>query len=257
MTVFTMSTECLPSFKKMWLGFIFSLSTALPVFCQTPTKNLVLYFPLDFSRPQQVRDLSNQHNNGIPAGIIVSNSPSLVSMQQTRQLTFAVWIKPDSISGEYPVILSKGGNETGGLYGGYEFLLAWGANDLVFDSGGTQFITRGANGRWVKDHIGEWIHVAFTIDDQTKTAKFYVNGQPTNDEYNEGPRPNDDLIFDLPGNLYIGIPNPASNPNRAKFDGEIRELMIFNRVLSPLEIQRIYQSTDLREEKKKPLTAAL
>lgn len=180
--------------------------------------------------------------DGKSSSIIVSNSASLVSMQQTRQLTVAVWIKPNSISGEYPVILSKGGNEPSRIYGGYELLLAWGENDLVFDSGGTQIITRGANGRWIKSHLGEWIHVAFVIDDRVKTAKFYVNGQPTNDEYNEGSSPSDDLNFDLPNNLYIGAPDPASNSNRSRFDGEMRDLKLFNRALTAKEIHEDYEA---------------
>jgi hypothetical protein len=174
--------------------------------------------------------------------IVVSNSASLVFMQQTRQLTFTVWIKPNSIPSDFPVILSKGGNEPGRIYGGYEFLIADGENDLLFVSGGTEFITRGANGRWIKNHLGEWIHIAFVIDGQTKAAKFYVNGEPTNDEYNEGSRPSEDLNFDLPNNLYIGVPDPASNANRSRFDGEMRDLMLFNRALTAKEIHEDYEA---------------
>ena len=103
-------------------------------------------------------------------------------MQTTRQLTFAVWIKPNSIPREFPVILSKGGNEEPNAYGGYEFLLnANGDNDLIFTSGRYQVITRHANGKWINRHIGEWIHVAFTMDVAANTVQFYVNGQPTGD----------------------------------------------------------------------------
>jgi hypothetical protein len=179
------------------------------------------------------------NNIGQSSAIVIPNSPSLVSMQQTRQLTFAVWIKPTSLSPVFPVLLSKGGNRPGGAYGGYEFLLnAHGDNDLLFVSGGCQFVTRNANGRWINQHLGEWIHVAFTIDDRTKTAQFYINGQPTNDAFNEGT--SDDLNFDLPNNLYIGMPDPASNADRAKFDGAMRDLTLFNRALSASEIQAIY-----------------
>jgi hypothetical protein len=82
--------------------------------------------------------------------------------------------------------------------------------------------------------------VAFTIDDQTKTARFYVNGQPTNDEYKSGM--SNDLNFDLPNNLYIGAPDPASNANRSRFDGEMRDLMLFNRALTAKEIQEDYEA---------------
>lgn len=218
-------------------------------FGQPPVKGLVICFPMASTGQQQIRDFSGQHNNGKATAIIVSNSTSLVSMQQTRELTFTVWIKPNSIPHEFPVLLSKGGNEPGGAYGGYEFLLnANGDNDLVFESGGCEIVTHNANGCWINSHLGEWIHVAFTIDDRTKTARFYVNGQPTNDEYSSGT--SDDLNFDLPNNLYVGAPDPASNPNRAAFDGGMRNLMLFNRALTGSEIQKIYKSTKPPAEKK-------
>ena len=171
---------------------------------------------------------------------MVPNNADLVSMQQTRQLTFEAWIKPNSIPHEFPVLLSKGGNQPGGAYGGYEFMLNANAdNDLVFVSGGCAIVTHNANGRWINNHLGEWIHVAFTIDDQTKVAKFYINGQSTNDEYNMGTR--NDLNFDLQNNLYIGAPDPASNANRSRFDGEMRNLLLFNRALTAAEIREDYE----------------
>lgn len=178
---------------------------------------------------------------GQSSNIVVPHSASLVSMQQTRQFTFEVWIKPHSLPREFPVLLSKGGNQPGGAYGGYEFYLnSNGDNDIIFVSGKRYITTLGANGRWINNHFGEWIHVAFTIDDQTKTAKFYVNGRPTNDEYNTGT--DEDINFDVANNLYIGAPDPASNANRSRFDGEMRDLMLFNRALTAKEIQEDYEA---------------
>ncbi|HZF00676.1 MAG TPA: LamG domain-containing protein [Methylomirabilota bacterium] len=234
-------------FGKLWLACLLLLPTACSTFVQPPQRESVLYFPLDAIGQQQIKDFSSQHNNGKATGIIVSNSPSLASMQQTHQLTFTVWIKPNSIPSEFPVLLSKGGNQSPGAYGGYEFLLnANGDNDLLFVSGGTEIVTHNANGRWINNHLGEWIHVAFTIDDQTKIAQFYINGQPTNDAFNEGT--SDDINFDVPNNLYIGVPDPASNANRSKFDGTMQNLMLFNRALTAEEIQKIYQSTNPSKE---------
>lgn len=247
-----MNKESSVRFGAKWLGCVFLIYFVFAAFGQPPIKELVLYYPLDSGSRGQLKDFSGFKNAGRPLAIIVSNSPSLVSMQQTRQLTMAIWIKPNIILSEFPVLLSKGGNNPPGAYGGYELLLnANGDNDLLFVSGSFAITTRGANGRWINNHTGEWIHVAFTIDDQSKTAKFYVNGQPTNDEYDYGTFFNTDakLNFDLPNNLYIGMPDPASNANRARFDGEMREVMLFNRALAPEEIQKIYQTTKTPLEK--------
>lgn len=173
--------------------------------------------------------------------LTVPHSEDLVSMQQTRELTFEAWIKPNSIPREFPVILSKGGNQRSGAYGGYEFCLnANGDNDLGFLSGATSVWTMNANGQWINQHLGEWIHVAFTLDDKTKTANFYVNGKPTRDDQWNGI--GSTINFDVPNALYIGMPDPASHPNRARFDGEIRNVMLFNRALSAEEILADYST---------------
>lgn len=240
-------------FGKIMLAGLVLASSSFIGCAQPPLKEMVLYFPLGSSHQQQIKDFSGAHNNGQPSAIIVSNSPSLVSMQQTRQLTLALWIKPNSIAGPCNVILGKGGNNPGGAYGGYElYLNSIGDNDIIFVSGPYVLDTYGANGRWINNHLGEWIHVVFTINDQTKAAKFYVNGQPTNDEYDYGTYFNSEseINFDVTNNLYIGVPDPASNPNRSKFDGEIREVMVFNRALTESEIQKIYNSTNPSGAKK-------
>ncbi|HTB83244.1 MAG TPA: LamG domain-containing protein [Candidatus Sulfotelmatobacter sp.] len=165
--------------------------------------------------------------------VMVRNNPALVSMQETRQLTFEAWIRPNSIPHEFPVLLCKGGNQPPKAYGGYELMLNQNADhDLSFISSSYDFAT---DGGWVNQHLGEWIHVAFTIDDKSKEAGFYVNGVPTNDGRNHGL--SDDLNFDTSNNLYIGSPDPASHPNRARFDGDMRNVTLYNRVLTADEIR--------------------
>lgn len=242
-------------FGKVSLLALALFSSVVLLQAKPPVKELVLYFPLATIGQSQIKDFSGQHNNGEASTIVVSNSPSLVSMQQTRQLTIAVWIKPASVPYEFPVVVSKGGNAPPGAYGGYELLLnANGDNDLVFTSGTCEITTGGANGRWVNNHLGEWIHVAFTINDTNKTAKFYVNGLPTNDEIDYGTyfSSSANLNFDVSNNLYVGSPDPASNANRPKFDGSMRELMIFNRALTASEIQKVFTSSKLLPKKSKP-----
>ena len=233
-------------FRKTWLGCFLLISASLLTFGQPPIKELVLYLPLEATGQQKIKDFSGQHNDGKANSIIVSNSPSLVSMQQTRQLTFAMWIKPNSIPFEFPVLLSKGGNQPDTAYGGYEFYLnTHGDHDLSFVSGS---IVYGTQSGWINNHLGEWIHVAFTINDQTKDGQFYVNGQATGDTVSYGS--SDDINFNLSNNLYIGTPDPTANANRANFDGEMRNLMLFNRALTAQEIQKIYKSTKPPVEKK-------
>jgi serine/threonine protein kinase len=179
--------------------------------------------------------------NGRAAVIEVPNSPALASMQQTHQLSFAAWIKPTSFPCEFPCLLVKGSTtQHDATFGGYVFTLnANGDNDLQFLSGALQIVTHNANGRWINHHMGEWIHVAFTLNAITRTAKFYVNGKPTDDEFIFGTW--DGLNLDVPSKLFVGSGDPANGPNPI-FEGQMQDMFLFNRALSADEIQTIYNA---------------
>ncbi len=137
----------------------------------------VLYIPKG-PTDLKIKDASGKKNVIKALSLVVSNSPSLVSMEDTHQLTLALWIKPNSIPSEFPVLISKGGDSPPNAFGGYELTLdTHGDNDIVFNSGNYQATTVGAGGTLINQHLGEWIHVAFTIDTVAQTAQFYVNGQ--------------------------------------------------------------------------------
>jgi hypothetical protein len=207
------------------------------------SKGLVLWFRTAPSAVK-IKDASGRKNTGRPVSVsvVVTNSPSLVSMQDTHQLTLALWIKPNSIPGFFPVLLSKGGNESPSAYGGYELdLNASGDNDIVFVSGGYFADTSEADGSLINNHLGEWIHVAFTIDTVAQTAQFYVNGQSVTNVASGGSIT--DVNFNVTNDLYIGTPDPAANGNRARFDGEMGQILIYNRTLSAGEIQKIFSTT--------------
>ncbi|HWC61631.1 MAG TPA: LamG domain-containing protein [Verrucomicrobiae bacterium] len=219
--------------------------TAATVFAGAPVRNgLVLYFPTVAAR---VRDASNSKNNATANSLVVSNSPSLVSMQQTHQLSYCAWINPASIPSEFPVLLSKGGNSQPGAYGGYEFTLnANGDHDLLFQSG---LLQAHAETQIINTNLGQWVHVAFTIDLDAQTMQFYVNGEPVNATIDQGTFA--DVNFDLPNNLYVAERDPAANGNRSNFDGQMREVMLFNRALSADEIQTIFTKTTPKRGKKR------
>ncbi|HXT11093.1 MAG TPA: LamG domain-containing protein [Candidatus Angelobacter sp.] len=190
----------------------------------------------------KTRDLSGNKNNAQTTSLIVSNSPSLVSMQDTHQLTLAMWMKPNSIPDEFPVPISKGGYNTPGADGGYELNLNWnGDNDLIFLSGNYQAETAGANGSLINNHLGEWIHVVVTVDTAAQVIQFYVNGQAYPNITSFGSLA--DVNFNVTNNLYIGEPDPAANVNRAPYDGEMQDVMVFNRTLSADEVQTLFTAT--------------
>jgi hypothetical protein len=222
--------------KKWVLGLGVFLVTAAALAATAVRNGLVLYFPT-VNLP--VRDASGSKNNGTTTALVVSNSASLVSMAQTHQLSYCAWIKAASIPNEFPVLLSKGGNQLPGAYRGYEFILDSNHDhDLLFVSGPFQVYGQTL---FITTNLGQWVHIAFTIDLDAQAMQFYVNGQPVAMTIETGTFA--DINFNAPNNLYVGSPDPAAHINRASFDGQMREVMLFNRALSPDEIQTIFSQT--------------
>ncbi|MDB6035528.1 MAG: Mo-co oxidoreductase dimerization domain protein [Verrucomicrobiales bacterium] len=255
----TVSSTVLSGYVDMLLHSTPGYAAAAPL---TNSAGLVLYYSFDSLTGSTVTDLSGNGNHGLIYGaqhvadgktfgalnfastatdaafVLAPNSASLVSMQGTHELTFAAWIQPRTLPYEFPVVLSKGGNA---FPGGYEFALnANGDNDLIFTSGGCDVYSVGANGQWINQHLNQWIHLAFTVQ-STGAAQFFINGQPTGDATPIGVC-NNGFNFAVNNDLYIGAPDPASHPNRSIFNGLMDELALFNRALSPSEIQALYES---------------
>jgi hypothetical protein len=151
------------------------------------------------------------------------------SLKLTASLTIEGWIKvsafPTSGSGEIffrgddsssPYSLSI---ETGGL--------------LRFAEGGTDLKSPLS--------LGQLTHIAATLDDATGLMSLYVNGalaaRTTTDL-----RPSGDLTGSNPG---VGIGNTGGYPGtstNSPFNGLIDELSVYNRALTPGEVQGIYKA---------------
>ncbi len=57
------------------------------------------------------------------------------------------------------------------------------------------------------------------------------------------------MNFNLPNDLYIGRPDPTADSNRSWFDGDMEQIMIYNRALSDAEIQKVFSTTMPKEVK--------
>lgn len=229
---------------------------------------LVLYYPFDEDTGDVVPDASGNGNDGkvfgarwTPNGRIggayqfagasrgrnyirVSHSPSLGSMQRTRQLTLALWIKPRAFAHMWPSLLSTGGGQMPHERGGYELTLNSQAdNDICFLSDRYWIITQNAMGKWINNHVDEWIHVAVVIDAENENADFFVNGQKTGDLTWDTRFPGSakHCNFDVQDDLLIGGIGQQPSNGRSSYDGLMDELMIFNRALSAEEVADLYR----------------
>jgi hypothetical protein len=85
--------------------------------------------------------------------------------------------------------------------------------------------------------MGEWIHVAGVLDDSADTLSLYTNGVLAA-QINTTVRPFGPLLPNQsPG---IGIGNVNDGGNNFPFIGEIDEVGLYDRALSPTEINSIY-----------------
>ena len=132
------------------------------------------------------------------------------------EVTVAAWINPSIVSG-YQRIWSYGGSSQANAY---SLLLN---NDKL-----TYQINNAGHGSLSTDTIsvGTWTHVAFTYDDSLDKVILYVNGNPTEYSTSRGINP----VIETG---YIG----ASSVQGQLFNGGIDEVLVYDRVLSPEQIQ--------------------
>jgi uncharacterized protein YecT (DUF1311 family) len=167
--------------------------------------------------------------DGEDSYIEIPNSPSL---SPTNLLSLSAWIFPKQLN-FYPAVLNKGnvGNyqESFALYltpdNRLGFLLNWNGTDAG----------RGQIESECVVPLNTWTHVASTYDGVT--MYIYINGvQVGHNTFRGG-------IFSLPAPLLIGKSDrQSSNYPISFFNGSIDNVEVFNRNLSPEEIQEIFNA---------------
>jgi hypothetical protein len=149
-------------------------------------------------------------------GLIV---PTSAVLSPTQAITLDAWVKPTSYPNTEPIVISKEGDYLLAIGDGkFRGVAHCNIGDFVFPSGGSV-------------PLDVWTHVACTYDEQSATARLYVNGEEVAAEATS-PAP----IPTSGADLSIGKRIGATNRN---FDGLIDEVEVFDRVLSQVEIQSI------------------
>ncbi len=177
--------------------------------------------------------------DGVDDRIVVSDSPSL-NFGPGQNFSIEGWIRPLPNTTDYDLmtIVDKRYAPTDGSCQGYEFVLAGGRvmfhlSDSTLDNG-TSF---GEAGPDLRD--GDFHHVAVTVERLLPTGgHLYVDGQPVL-EFNPATQPGD-LTTGEP--LRIG--NHATASHNIFFKGQIDELALYNRALSPSDVQSIYYACE-------------
>lgn len=219
---------------------VLSLSMLFYTIGETAVKDsLVFYLPFDEGKDDTAEDKSGNGNNGAIKGgakwvdgksgkaLEFNGADSFVEVQHsdslnlTAELTVAGWLNVHE-KVQYGGIIDKW-EQAANSFKGYLLQSSTGyAAGMLVGSGGAYVAVR------LEDApLEEWIHIAMTWDGKTMTA--YLNGK----EYGA-----EDVVMQpaVAGPMFIGKRAHGAN---AFFKGVIDELAIFNKALSPDEIQSV------------------
>ncbi|PIZ47415.1 hypothetical protein COY32_01735, partial [candidate division WWE3 bacterium CG_4_10_14_0_2_um_filter_41_14] len=168
--------------------------------------------------------------NGTSDVVSISDSTSL---DITPNITISTWVKLDSVSASYQNFVAKRGS--GGFPSNY-FLRTGGSNNSDPDE--IQFGYYNGSYRVVSTTTanlttGNWYHVVATHDNSSE--KVYINGVQYSTVWRWGTS-STSLLAD---NETLAIGRGGSM-NGEYTDGTIDDVRIYNRALSPSEIQTIY-----------------
>jgi hypothetical protein len=147
----------------------------------------------------------------------------------TSNLTLSAWIKPESntASTQYNIVGKWDTGQEGYLLSQYGDEVR-----LYLDSSSNYVETNSTN-----LSTGTWYHVAGVYNHINKTAQIFING--VQQEINtSGTIPTS--ITNTGGAFHIGSANSTTTADNF-YDGVIDETRVYNRALSPAEVQKLYE----------------
>ncbi len=211
--------------------------------------SLVAYWPFNEGSGTNVADISGYGNDGTitpGAGVWGGKGPSIASfhfdalaslvncgsapeLDNIEKQTMAGWVNVDGV----------GENSEGRIFGkNVRALYVQATEELVFRSGHD-----GTNGFWSTNSNAlthgarHFVVVTYDKSSVANDPIIYVDGQSVtvNEDVTPVGNPDSDSSLDF----IIGNNSTAVRT----FDGDISEVMVFDRILSAIEVQRLYKAT--------------
>lgn len=213
-------------------------------------EDLVLYLNFDQNMGKQVRNQASfRHHgavngakwipNGRRGGAYDFDEQSTIEIPHhmdlcPEQFTLSAWIKPRDPVGPWRLVISK--TNTGSWYGGYGFYRYYGEDENLYWYVGNYY------SQVVKDPLArdEWVHIAGVFDG--KQVIMYLNSEPSvpflvnqaNQQNQFPPNPQGD-------SLHTTTPFIIGGGSGYNWIGQVDEVMLFRRALSPAEIEKIME----------------
>jgi hypothetical protein len=164
--------------------------------------------------------------------------PNAASLHPTTQLTMSFWIRVDDFTNQWSGIINKGATVFSDCSASREYAV-WLQNisTLTQTSAGDsncQLYVTSKNVTSKKVAKGKWIHYASIVDRVKHIQSIYINGilsAKTVDNYSS---------FNINSHdLRIGNPE-ETHATFSPFKGALDEIRLYNRVLTPAEINSLY-----------------
>ena len=153
-------------------------------------------------------------------------------LNQKSSLTLCAWICPETFGLRGDARIVDKGNESAG----FAFYLKGGIRGLAWKAGNAEVTS-------AEDAIrlNEWQHVAVSYSDASDTVTFYVNGKAkgTVTGYTTNPADSADVPLIIGNNAALA----------AGFKGMISDVRLYSRALTAEEIDLIYRTYEVRENK--------
>jgi hypothetical protein len=206
-----------------------------------PTSGLVAWYPFNGNANDESGNGNNATNNGGVLTIDRNNNPQAaysfasgyVSINSgsfgSASFTFSAWAKPNSITG-------NGFGDIGGTYFNYQGYFVGIQNGIPkarIHSSVNNSIQEVASAQAVLPN--EWYHITVTYE--TPILKIYVNG------INTGTVNTGSFQFTNRNSFAIGRSPWVLNESQSSFPGSIDDVAIYNRALTPTEINSVYTNT--------------
>jgi hypothetical protein len=206
-----------------------------------PTSGLVAWYPFNGNANDESGNGNNATNYGGVLTIDRNNNPQAaysfasgyVSVNSgsfgSASFTFSAWAKPNSITG-------NGFGDIGGTYFNYQGYFVGIQNGIPkarIHSSVNNSIQEVASAQAVLPN--EWYHITVTYE--TPILKIYVNG------INTGTVNTGTFQFTNRNSFAIGRSPWVLNESQSSFPGSIDDVAIYNRALTPIEINSVYTNT--------------
>ena len=142
-------------------------------------------------------------------------------------ITVSAWYRPNQASGKYSHLVTRYGPN------GISFSLYQASSKLEFyiNGGGEANLIISDNDVIIEN---TWHHIVGIFNGETKNQEVFING------LSAGKRNYNVVLNNSNTNIVIG---DSAYHDVSKFDGQIDEVRIYNRALSPSEVKLLYEST--------------